>query len=344
MQNPATALLIFAAISAGVALLTWPRRGLLVRLYRLIRLTERVRIEDALKHLHNQEYLGKPASIETVAGALETSRARAVKLLAGLESRGLVRSDGSGLPLTDAGRAYARRVIRSHRLWERYLADLTSVKPGDWHDAAELREHTLTPDAVAELDARMGHPRYDPHGDPIPTESGELPPQSGVPLTALEAGQSGTIIHLEDEPREVYDQLAAAGLAPLMELQVLEATPSSLRFTADGSELTLVPVVASNITVQPRPTGAVASGSSTTLAQLRPGEAAKVVRISPLCRGAQRRRLLDLGVVPGTVVSAELEGAMRDPVAYEIRGALIALRRHQAEWIYVETPSGDSTN
>lgn len=344
MPNPATALLVFAALCAGLALLLWPRRGLLMRLYRLIRLTERVRIEDALKHLHNQEYLGKTASIETVAGALETSRARAVRLVARLESRGLVRSDGRGLPLTEAGRAYARRVIRSHRLWERYLADLTSVKPGDWHDAAELREHTLTPDAVAELAARMGHPRYDPHGDPIPTASGELPPRSGVPLTALEAGQSGTITHLEDEPREVYDQLIAAGLAPLMEIRVLEATPSSLRFTADGVELTLVPVVASNITVQLRASEAVAPDSSTTLAELRPGEAARVVRISPLCRGAQRRRLLDLGVVPGTVVSAELEGALRDPVAYEIRGALIALRRHQAEWIYIEPASTGARN
>ena len=344
MQNPATALLIFAAICAGLASLSWPPRGLLVRLYRLISLTERVRIEDALKHLHNQAYLGKPASIETVAGALEITRARAVRLVAGLESRRLVHSDGRGLPLTDAGQAYARRVIRSHRLWERYLADLTSVKPGDWHEDAELREHSLTLDAVAELDHRMGHPRYDPHGDPIPTASGDLPPQSGVPLTALETGQSGTIVHLEDEPREVYDQLIAAGLAPLMELRVLETTPSSLRFTADGSELMLVPVVASNITVQVRATGAGAPDSSTTLAQLRIGEAATVIRISPLCRGAQRRRLLDLGVVPGTVVSAELEGALRDPVAYEIRGALIALRRHQAEWIYVETPSSDSRN
>ncbi len=344
MENPATALLVFGVACAVLALLLWPRRGLIVRLYRLARLTERVRMEDALKHLHNQEYLGRPASIETMAGALETSRARVVKLVARLESRGLIHSDGKGLPLTDSGRAYALRIVRSHRLWERYLADQTSVKPGDWHDVAELREHTLTPDAVAELDVRMGHPRYDPHGDPIPTASGELPPQSGVALTALEPGQSGTIVHLEDEPREVYDQLIAVGLAPLMELHVLESTPSSLRFTADGSELMLQPVVASNITVQVRSTEDSESGPSRTLAQLRPGESAAVVRISPTCRGAQRRRLLDLGVVPGTVVSAELEGALRDPVAYNIRGALIALRRHQAEWIYVEAPLADSRN
>jgi DtxR family Mn-dependent transcriptional regulator len=60
-----------------------------------------------------------------------------------------------------------------------------------------------------------------------------------------------------------------------------------------------------------------------------------VVRLSSNCRGAQRRRLLDLGVVPGTEIEAELPSASGDPVAYRIRGALIALRRQQAEWIEV---------
>jgi DtxR family Mn-dependent transcriptional regulator len=60
-----------------------------------------------------------------------------------------------------------------------------------------------------------------------------------------------------------------------------------------------------------------------------------VLRLAPACQGPQRRRLLDLGVVPGTVITAELASASGDPVAYRIRGALIALRRRHAEWIVV---------
>ena len=153
MTQPLVALLIFAAIVVGFAVLLWPRSGLAPTVVRLFRMTERVRTEDALKHLHNWEYLGRSSSLEGLAGALEMSRAKAVRLVARLESLGLVHSDGDGFPLTDAGRGYALRIIRSHRLWERYLADRTSVKPGDWHDRAEQREHTLTPDAVEALDA-----------------------------------------------------------------------------------------------------------------------------------------------------------------------------------------------
>ena len=334
MVDPGTALLVFAALVAGLAALLWPRWGLVMRLNRLLSMTERVRIEDALKHLHNREYIGKPSAIEDLAGTLEMTRAKAVRLAARLESLGLIHSDGRGLPLTETGRGYALRVVRSHRLWERYLADRTSVKPTDWHDQAERREHTLTPEAVEKLDARMGHPRFDPHGDPIPTADGELPPPAGVAITALTVGQRGTVLHLEDEPREVYDRLVAAGLAPLMEIEVVDISRESIRFRADGNELTLEPVVATNVTVRPHTQDAAVTAAD-TLAQLRPGESASVVRISPACQGAQRRRLLDLGLIPGTMIQAELEGALKDPVAYRIRGALIALRQQQAESIYI---------
>jgi DtxR family Mn-dependent transcriptional regulator len=77
-------------------------------------------------------------------------------------------------------------------------------------------------------------------------------------------------------------------------------------------------------------------GPSETLADLAPGEVGRVLDLSPACRGPQRRRLLDLGVVKGTEITAEMVSAAGDPVAYLIRGALIALRRGQAEWVLVE--------
>ena len=339
MVDPLVALSIFGAVTLLAALLFWPRRGIIVRLLRLLRMTERVRVEDALKHLHNREYRGRPSFLESMAGALEISQARTVTLVARLEQLGIMRSDGDGLLLTKAGRAYALRVIRSHRLWERYLADRTSVNPVDWHDKAEVREHTLTTADVDELDARMGHPRFDPHGDPIPTADGELPPQSGVALTALAPGKRCSILHLEDEPREIYDRLVAAGLAPGMAVQVVEVTPTRIRFTADGTELAFEPVVATNITVTSPAAARPVEDPAETLLTLKLGESATVARISPACHGAQRRRLLDLGLVPGTELQAELEGALGDPTAYRIRGAVIALRKSQAEWIYIHRSS-----
>ena len=73
-----------------------------------------------------------------------------------------------------------------------------------------------------------------------------------------------------------------------------------------------------------------------TLADIGPGDSATVAGISPRCRGPARRRLLDLGVVPGTIIHARIRSAAGDPVAYDIRGALVALRREQAVHIQVD--------
>ena len=339
MVNPATALLVFGLGVGLLMVLFWPRRGIALRLIRLLQMSERVHLEDALKHLYNCEYEQRGGTIDSVAGALQISRALSVRLVGRLVALELIRSDGHGLPLTDAGREYALRILRTHRLWERYLADRTNVSPADWHDEAEHREHTMAPAETEELAARMGHPVYDPHGDPIPTADGDLPPSSGVALTAMEPGQTGTIVHLEDEPREVFEQLVSAKLAPLQRVELLQVTPTLVRFAADGEEHELEPVAATNITVLPIPQAEIGIGASERLTLLQAGESATVVHVSPSCQGPQRRRLLDLGLVPGTRITAELEGALKDPVAYRIRGALIALRRQQADMVYVTRAS-----
>lgn len=334
--DPAAALAVFAGLALALAVLFWPRRGLVPRIALLIGFNERVRIEDALKHLYNGELSGRPCSVESLAGTLEVSRGRAVRLLTRLEELGLARSNGTGIPLTDAGRAYALRILRTHRLWERFLADRTGVAPVDWHEEAERAEHLLTPDKTEHLAARMGQPLYDPHGDPIPTATGELRARGGVSLTALRAGDAALIVHLEDEPPEVYDRLVAEGLSPQMQIKVIEAAPFGIRFQTENREHALEPVLASNVTVVRRPRAREVEDAHETLASLAPGESRRVVHIASTCHGPQRRRLLDLGVVPGTVISAELVSAAGDPVAYRIRGALVALRRQQAEWIHVE--------
>ena len=73
------------------------------------------------------------------------------------------------------------------------------------------------------------------------------------------------------------------------------------------------------------------------LSSLRMGEAGEVLGISRACRGAQRRRLMDLGIVPGTVISMAMTSAGGDPKAYNIRGAMIALREDQADFVYIQS-------
>lgn len=335
MTDPLLSLAVFALLVLATAAVLWPRRGVLARLRRGSRASLRVGMEDALKHLYKSHRQGREPSVESLAGALEVPQARASRILMDLREAGLVHSNRPTF-LTDEGQEYALRIIRNHRLWERFLADRTGMEPGEWHEHAEEAEHRLTPDAAAALEARLGHPRFDPHGDPIPTAGGDLPAVVGVPLTHLDEGEEGMIVHLEDEPRPLYDHLVSAGLAPQMRFRVLPSDDGRVRVSVDGRTLALDPAAAANVTVDTSQAGAnPIEWEGLTLADVDPGEGGEVVHISPACQGVQRRRLLDLGVVPGTWITAELAAASGNPTAYRIRGALFALRLEQQQWIRV---------
>lgn len=341
MSNPLQALLIGLSLIVFLTYIFWPKIGLIALINRFRYNNWRVQIEDALKHLYHCESNKQPCTLESVSGALSISSDTAAKLMARLEAMGLLISREKGLHLTAEGRSYALRIIRIHRLWERYLADQTSLSEMDWHPQAEKKEHRMTVEEANSLATRIGNPRYDPHGDPIPTASGELPPPKGRPLTDLSEGDIAGIVHIEDEPATVYAQLVAQGLHPGMQVQILESNKERIVFSADGDEKVLAPVFAANITVIPLKKEEQVDQSYETLLSLDVNEQAKVVGISKACRGQQRRRLMDLGITPGTEVTVEMKSAAGDPIAYQIRGASIALRKDQAGLIFIEKKQGE---
>ncbi len=333
--DPVRALLIFGAVALIAAVAFWPRAGLFWRARRLVRMTERVSREDALKHLTNCELAGRRGSIESLGGALEVSRGRAHQLLGRLTAQGLVTTDGGGIALTAEGRQYGMRMLRAHRLLERWFADRTGIAPGEWHERAEQEEHRLSAAEADHLAASLGNPLMDPHGDPIPSGAGVLPPSTGISLAALPPGATATVVHLEDEPAEAYDRLRALGLNPLVPVKVLGTDARSIRLLVAGREQQLDAALAGHVTVEPSAERDTHTILLERLDVLRPGESARVALIAPAVQGPERRRLLDLGVIPGTVVTAELSSPSGDPVAYRIRGALIALRRQQAGGILI---------
>ncbi len=336
MVNPALALSVFALLVAVLALVFWPRRGVYTRFAHVALLTERVRLEDALKHVYMWEQAGRVSTLESLAGRLEISRARAATLLQRLTELGLIRTDDEGPALSEDGREEALRLVRTHRLWERYLADRTGVPATEWHDEAERVEHSLSAEQAEALSARLGHPRWDPHGDPIPTPSGDLPEVERLSLAGAPAGRTVEVVHLEDEPPEIFDALLTQGLNLGGRLAVVARDDRRVRIATGGREWSVDLVDARNVTVRVLAEGETAEGPSETLADLAPGEVGRVLDLSAACRGQQRRRLLDLGVVKGTEITAEMVSASGDPVAYLIRGALIALRRGQAEWVLID--------
>jgi Mn-dependent DtxR family transcriptional regulator/Fe2+ transport system protein FeoA len=291
----------------------------------------RVLIEDALKYVHGAELRRTPATPESLAGQLRLGVAPTLDLIADMEAQGLIRTTGVGLTLTLSGQQIAIRIIRAHRLFERYLADELRMPLAAVHAAADRREHRMTPEEIAVLEARLGYPTYDPHGDPIPKPDGRVLPLEAVALSEQSIGKPAVIVHLEDEPPELFRQIAAAGLEPGMCIELIDATSDQLVIWDGEREHVLSPVAAGNVFVAPlpRPTAPIVR-----LTSLETGEQGRVVALRS--HGLARRRLLDLGVTPGTMIERAFVSPFGQPAAYRVRGALIALRAEQANQIEIE--------
>jgi DtxR family Mn-dependent transcriptional regulator len=139
----------------------------------------------------------------------------------------------------------------------------------------------------------------------------------------------------------IYAQILAEDLHPQMIVEVDEITPNRIRFWSDDQEHVLAPIVAANISVSPLiEDNHLSVISGVPLDTLQPGQSGVVTEISPLSRGVERRRLLDLGIIPGTEIGVELVNPGGDPTAYRIRGTVIALRSSQARLIRVSPVDG----
>lgn len=324
-----------------LAAIFWPRHGLWARWQRSQRRRSVRLTEDALKHLHTCEWRGDRATPASLAGALRLAPDATTALIEQLEANGWLATTGGALQLTPAGEQLAVSVIRAHRLWERYLADEARMPLAAIHAEAERLEHDRSEAMLAALDAAMGYPETDPHGDPIPTAAGRLTRRNSQALTDWPHHLPAQIVHLEDEPAIVYSQILAEGIRPGQVVRVLDSDNMRL-LVADGERtFALAPIIAANIFVVPSKV-TVPALTLPTLASLPIGQEATVRQFTDELQGFTRRRLLDLGLTPGATVTASMRSLLGDPVAYRVRGTLIALRREQAQQILVEPiPQGE---
>jgi len=326
--------LIAITVILSIALL--PRVGLWAQYKSYRAALEREQMEDALKHLLDREQGGRHASPESLAGTLSLARPIVTRLIEGMEAKGLLETRGDQLHLTAEGERWALHVVRAHRLWERYLADEARMPLGQIHTEAHRREHNLTDAQLDELDAALGHPTRDPHGDPIPTREGTLPKAEGMPITAWQADRPARIVHLEDEPALAFEQILAAGLRLGQDIRILERTPQRVVLSDGENEYRLAPAVASNISVAALPESEALKREAVPLTELAHDRRAEIVTLDDAVQGFTRRRFLDLGLTPGTVIYPELQNFFGDPRGYRVRGTLIALRKDQAAQIWVK--------
>jgi DtxR family Mn-dependent transcriptional regulator len=329
--------LLFSILTVVLLIILFlPKRGILAQVKGYRQNQKRELLEDTLKFIFNQQQSGRTASVEALEGKLKVSSKKAIELINVMESQDLIQHNLEYLELTVNGEMMALQIVRAHRLWERYLADEARIPLDKVHTIAHQREHGMSFDEINELDASLGHPLKDPHGDPIPDSEGRFRPfDLGKPLTAWDADVLAKIIHLEDEPPMAFAQIVAAGLSLGQEIRIIEKNSARIVITDGLNQFTLAPAVAANVFVLPISQAEMDRQNAIRLSDLNTREKAEIIELDERVQGFTRRRFLDLGLTPGTVIFPELDNSFGDPRAFRVRGTLIALRKEQANDIWV---------
>jgi DtxR family Mn-dependent transcriptional regulator len=184
------------------------------------------RISDCLKVIYDMQERGQKVSTSAVSERLCVSDATVTMLFKDFAAVGWVEHmPYRGVRLTPLGERKAMEVIRHHRLLELYLARQLGYSWDKVHDEADKLEHVISEEFEDKLDALLGYPTVDPHGDPIPSKDGVVPMRKGVPLPQLVQGQIALILRVSDQDPEKLRYLGQLGLYPETHVQVIERAP-----------------------------------------------------------------------------------------------------------------------
>jgi DtxR family transcriptional regulator, Mn-dependent transcriptional regulator len=210
-------------------------------------------VQDYLKAVWK---LGRdePASTSAIAEELGVSAASATAMLKRLDALGLVEHERyHGARLTPAGERIALEVVRHHRLLELYLMEHLGLGWDEVHAEAERLEHHLSEELEARIDAALGHPTRDPHGDPIPSPELVLAPEEPRCLGDVDSGDVAIVRRVPDSDPALLRYLAELGLVPEREVRIVERAPfdGPVTIEVEGARHAIARQLATSIEVEP---------------------------------------------------------------------------------------------
>lgn len=180
------------------------------------------RSQDYLKAIWTvAEHTGHPAPVGELAARVGQKTTTASEAIRRLAVKGLVEHRPyQGVSLTAEGTRLALAMVRRHRLLETFLVQVLGYTWDEVHEDAELLEHSASDRFIERIDAHLGHPRRDPHGDPIPDVHGETGIHEWIPLAAVGAGETVTVEQADDRDPQLLRYLADHHLVPGARLTV----------------------------------------------------------------------------------------------------------------------------
>jgi DtxR family transcriptional regulator, Mn-dependent transcriptional regulator len=179
--------------------------------------------QDYLKVIWNaQEWSLEKVSTKMLAEKIGVSASTASESIRKLAEQGLVDHEKYGaVTLTESGRRAALAMVRRHRLLEAFLVKELGYSWDEVHDEAEVLEHAVSDRLVARIDAKLGFPQRDPHGDPIPGSDGQVPTPPARQLWSCADGDIGTVARISDKDPEMLRYFDSIGISLDSRLRVL---------------------------------------------------------------------------------------------------------------------------
>lgn len=185
-------------------------------------------MQDYLKGIYHLQHNGAVGTND-LARHLDVSAASVTSMIRKLHEIHLVKHEAyRGVELTPAGRKVALELIRHHRLIETYLAEALGYAWHEVHDEAEQLEHHISEEFEDRIASILGNPQYDPHGDPIPSKDGRVPPVSTTRLLDVPLGSTVRIRRVRDHDAAMLQMLTKYGI-------VLGSTVAVIKCDASGN-------------------------------------------------------------------------------------------------------------
>ena len=190
--------------------------------------------EDHIKAVHALSADGQ-AFTKEIADRLRTKASSVTDMLKKLAEQGLLKHEPyHGARLTSKGQVIALQLVRKHRLWETFLVERLGFGWDEVHDVAEQLEHVTSDKLIDRLDEYLGHPAFDPHGDPIPDKHGRFRDRKTVRLSACDMGRKVRIAAVSGANDDLLRLLGAKGLriGTVLFVQAVHAFDGSMEVRA----------------------------------------------------------------------------------------------------------------
>ncbi|MEB2782021.1 metal-dependent transcriptional regulator [Algoriphagus sp. C2-6-M1] len=180
--------------------------------------------ENYLKAIYHLSDGGtKSVSTNDVAAEMKTKPASVSDMLRKLGDKEVIEyRKYYGVNITEEGKKRALQTIRKHRLWEVFLVDKLQFAWDEVHEVAEELEHIQSPLLIQRLDAYLNYPKFDPHGDPIPDEYGDVRARPRLALIEMDIDQSGQIVAVKDSSAAFLKYLDKVGAYIGARIKVLD--------------------------------------------------------------------------------------------------------------------------